>query len=55
MNQIETERYDHIVPLARFGANDITNIQLLCEPCNLKKSAKDVSVSPLYPRAILPD
>lgn len=55
VNQIETERYDHIVPLARFGANDITNIQLLCEPCNLKKSAKDMSVSPLYPRAILPD
>lgn len=54
VNQIETERYDHIIPLARFGANDITNIQLLCEPCNLRKSAKSMSVSPLYPRAILP-
>lgn len=54
VNQIETARYDHIVPLARFGANDITNIQILCEPCNLKKSAKDMSVSPLYSRAIVP-
>lgn len=54
VNQIETERYDHIVPLAGFGANDVTNLQLLCEPCNLKKSAALVPVSSLYPRAILP-
>ncbi|GGJ56556.1 hypothetical protein CDQ92_10975 [Sphingopyxis bauzanensis] len=52
INQLETERYDHIVPLARFGANDVTNLQLLCEPCNLKKSAGNVPVSPLYQRAI---
>ncbi len=35
INRLETERYDHIVPLAQFGANDVTNLQLLCEPCNL--------------------
>jgi hypothetical protein len=28
------ENYDHIVPLARWGLNDITNLQLLCVPCN---------------------
>ncbi|WP_369685957.1 HNH endonuclease [Rhizobium sp. BT03] len=39
----------HIVPLARFGANDVTNLQLLCEPCNLKKAAGLQPVSPFYP------
>ena len=28
------ENYDHIVPLARFGLNDVTNLQLLCAECN---------------------
>lgn len=32
---------DHIVPLALGGAHEARNIQLLCAPCNLKKSAKD--------------
>ncbi|WP_421927176.1 HNH endonuclease [Neoaquamicrobium sediminum] len=51
INRLETERYDHIVPLARYGANDLTNLQLLCEPCNLKKAAGVQPVSPFYPRA----
>jgi 5-methylcytosine-specific restriction endonuclease McrA len=32
---------DHIVPLARGGTNWITNIQLLCGPCNGRKWAFD--------------
>lgn len=32
---------DHIVPLARGGTNDRYNIQLLCPPCNIKKSSLD--------------
>jgi 5-methylcytosine-specific restriction endonuclease McrA len=52
INGLETERYDHIVPLARFGANDVTNLQLLCEDCNLRKSAADLPVCTLYQRAI---
>lgn len=51
INRLETERYDHIVPLARFGANDVTNLQLVCEPCNLAKSAENEPVSRLYQRA----
>lgn len=31
---------DHIIPLALGGTNDHLNIQLLCAPCNRKKSAK---------------
>ena len=31
---------DHIFPIALGGSNHITNIQLLCAPCNIKKSSK---------------
>lgn len=32
---------DHRVPLVAGGSNDITNIDLLCGPCNLRKGSKD--------------
>lgn len=31
---------DHIVPLKLGGRNEIGNIQLLCRPCNMRKSSK---------------
>lgn len=32
--------YDHIIPVAKGGANTIQNVQLLCRRCNSKKSDK---------------
>lgn len=32
---------DHIMPLALGGSNEAKNIQLLCPPCNHRKSCKD--------------
>lgn len=32
---------DHINPIAKGGANDRSNLQLMCAKCNQKKSAKD--------------
>ena len=36
MNQAE---YDHIIPLASSGLNDVSNFQLLCRECNNEKRA----------------
>jgi 5-methylcytosine-specific restriction endonuclease McrA len=33
---------DHVIPLACGGANDVYNIQPLCERCNKRKGAKTV-------------
>ena len=31
---------DHIMPLARGGKHEASNLQLLCPPCNMSKNAK---------------
>ena len=43
-----TENFDHIIPLAVGGINDVTNIQLLCETCNKSKQAKEIETSLKY-------
>jgi hypothetical protein len=42
------ENYDHIVPLASGGLNDVTNIQLLCCGCNAKKRASKAITTNRY-------
>lgn len=32
--------FDHIIPVAKGGGNGKANIQILCQPCNLKKADK---------------
>jgi len=42
------DQYDHIVPLAKGGLNDVTNIQLLCGDCNRRKSDGEALTSSRY-------
>lgn len=44
------KHYDHIVPLARGGINDVTNLQLLCGKCNLEKRDGPPNTSKYYER-----
>lgn len=42
------ENYDHIVPLAKGGINDVSNLQLLCRACNQNKLHRSDSTSDIY-------
>jgi len=48
VNLQNLENYDHMVPLARHGLNDVSNIQLLCRECNQKKLAGRAITSSKY-------
>lgn len=37
----DNRHVDHITPLVRGGTNGRANLQLLCQPCNNRKHAKD--------------
>lgn len=36
----ENIHFDHVIPVAKGGGNGVENIQILCAPCNLRKSDK---------------
>lgn len=47
---------DHIIPLRHSGINDIVNLQLMCDKCNVKKQAKELdyfSSIPDYVQTVL--
>ena len=48
INAWSQENFDHMVPLNSGGLNDVTNIQLLCSECNLKKRASSAATSQSY-------
>ena len=47
---VNEKHFDHIVPLAQGGINDVTNIQLLCDKCNLSSGKKHKVPSSHYER-----
>lgn len=47
---VSRSQYDHIVPLAAGGLNDVSNLQLLCNDCNRTKSAEMARPSQVYDR-----
>ncbi|MFF5084562.1 HNH endonuclease [Actinoplanes sp. NPDC000266] len=40
LDALPADHFDHVVPLAAGGLNDLSNLQLLCESCNLRKSSQ---------------
>jgi Restriction endonuclease len=48
ITRLSIKNYDHIVPLNQGGVNDVSNIQLTCKACNMKKLDKEVKTSNVY-------
>lgn len=48
INLLSNKNFDHIVPLALGGLNDVSNLQLLCSKCNNAKSAHEIYTSAMY-------
>lgn len=48
LSQQTAAHFDHIVPLKLGGRNCVTNLQLLCGPCNLAKGARSSQTSNYY-------
>lgn len=48
VTRLTVKNFDHMVPLNLGGANDVSNIQLTCEACNLEKSGSTSETSKTY-------
>ncbi len=48
IHQQNALHFDHVIPLARGGMNDVTNLQLLCERCNLGKGGSETATVASY-------
>ena len=35
--------YDHVLPVALGGKNELSNVQVLCDPCHISKTSGDVA------------
>lgn len=56
VNLENAENYDHMVPLARHGLNDVSNLQLLCAQCNqYEKRDRRATTSRQYQTWYAPD
>ncbi|MDA1545847.1 HNH endonuclease [Bacillus cereus group sp. TH253LC] len=52
IDSLPTENFDHMVPLAKGGINDVSNIQLACETCNKSKN-DEASTTDVYRRMFI--
>ncbi|EJQ06647.1 HNH endonuclease [Bacillus cereus] len=52
IDSLPMENFDHMVPLAKGGINDVSNIQLACETCNKSKN-DEASTTDVYRRMFI--
>lgn len=46
------KHYDHIISLKQGGTNDLVNLQLLCDKCNLRKATKKLKPNNIFVKYI---
>ena len=44
-------RLDHVLPFSMGGAYHLSNLQLLCEPCDVEKGPRHIDYRPFHPNS----